>query len=126
MKYGVMHDEATAEQAVKEAGFFLDEEPSTTLAGMAKNARLGSRGARPLTRARARAKRTAQSIACFGETLVACKRKGGPRRVIYKVEVVSLAGRIPRDDRRFADTDLPRRPEAIYDPARKSGLTRGS
>ena len=89
---------------------------------MAKNARLGPRGARLLARARAQAKRTGKSAAYFGETRYAARKwKHGKRRVIYKAEVVCLPGRTPRDDLRFVVTNLPYCPESIYDIYRQRG-----
>lgn len=101
---------------------FLEEEGIEYLVAMAKNARLGPRGARLLSRARGEAKRTGQSAAFFGETRYAARKwKRGKRRVIYKAEVVCLAGRTPRDNLRFVVTNLPHRPERIYDLYRQRG-----
>lgn len=101
---------------------FLEEQRLEYLVAMAKNARLAPRGARLLSRARAQAKRTGKSTAYFGETrYVARKWRGGKRRVIYKAEVVCLEGREPRDNLRFVVTNLPHRPESIYDLYRQRG-----
>tara|TARA_R110002095_G_scaffold127439_1_gene110514 strand:+ start:62 stop:1435 length:1374 start_codon:yes stop_codon:yes gene_type:complete len=101
---------------------FLDEQRLEYLVAMAKNARLTPRGARLLARARAQAKRTGKSTAYFGETRYAARQwKSGPRRVIYKAEVVCLAKRTPRDNLRFVVTNLPHRPESIYDLYRQRG-----
>jgi len=101
---------------------FLEDERIEYLVAMAKNKRLTPRGARLLTRARAEAKRTGQSAAFFGETRYAARKwTRGKRRVIYKAEVVCLAGREPRDNLRFVVTNLPHRPERIYDLYRQRG-----
>jgi hypothetical protein len=101
---------------------FLEEEGIEYLVAMAKNQRLGPQGARLLSRARGEAKRTGQSAAFFGETRYAARKwKRGKRRVIYKAEVVCLAGRTPRDNLRFVVTNLPHRPERIYDLYRQRG-----
>ncbi len=90
--------------------------------GRSGDARLGPRGARLLARARAQAKRTGKSAASFGETRYAARKwTPGLRRVIYKAEVVCLAGRAPRDNPRFVVTNLPHRPERIYDLYRQRG-----
>ena len=101
---------------------FLEDEGVEYLVAMAKNARLGPQGARLLARARAQAKRTGKSTAYFGETRYAARKwRGGKRRVIYKAEVVCLAGRAPRDNLRFVVTNLPHHPESIYDLYRQRG-----
>ncbi|MCZ7537665.1 MAG: IS1380 family transposase [Acidimicrobiia bacterium] len=101
---------------------FLEDERIEYLVAMAKNKRLGPQGARLLGRARAEAKRTGQSAAFFGETRYAARKwTRGKRRVIYKAEVVCLAGRAPLDNLRFVVTNLPHRPERIYDLYRQRG-----
>jgi hypothetical protein len=101
---------------------FLEDEGVEYLVAMAKNARLGPQGVRQLARARAQAKRTGSSAAFFGETRYAARKwRHGKRRVIYKAEVVCLAGRAPRDNLRFVVTNLTHRPESIYDLYRQRG-----
>ena len=101
---------------------FLEDEGLEYLVAMAKNKRLGPQGARLMARARAQAKRTGKSAACFGETRYAARKwKHGKRRVVYKAEVVRLAGQPPRDNLRFVVTNLPHRPESIYDLYRQRG-----
>ncbi len=101
---------------------FLEDEGFEYLVAMAKNSRLTPRGARLLARARREAKRTGRSAAFFGETRYAARKWGrGKRRVIYKAEVVCLAGRTPRDNLRFVVTNLLHRPERIYDLYRQRG-----
>ena len=101
---------------------FLEDEGLEYLVAMAKNQRLEPQGARLLARARAQAKRTGKSTAYFGETRYAARKwKRGKRRVIYKAEVVCLAGRSPRDNLRFVVTNLPHRPESVYALYRQRG-----
>jgi hypothetical protein len=101
---------------------FLEDEGLEYLVAMAKNERLGPQGARLMARARAQAERSGMSSAYFGETRYAARAwKRGKRRVIFKAEVVCLAGRSPRDNLRFVVTNLPHRPESIYEIYRQRG-----
>ena len=101
---------------------YLEDERVEYLVAMAKNKRLGPQGAGLMARARRASKRTGQSAAFFGETRYAAHAwKRGKRRVIYKAEVVCLAGRTPRDNLRFVVTNLPHRPEGVYDLYRQRG-----
>ena len=101
---------------------FLEDEKVEYLVAMAKNKRLEPQGARLMARARAEAKRTGKSAAYFGETRYAARKwKRGRRRVIYKAEVVCHTGRPPRDNLRFVVTNLPHRPESIYEIYRQRG-----
>ena len=101
---------------------FLEDEGVEYLVAMAKNKRLGPQGARLMARARRESKRTGRSAAFFGETRYAARAwKRGKRRVIYKAEVVCLAGRTPRDNLRFVVTNLPHRPEHVHDIYRQRG-----
>jgi len=97
---------------------FLDEEGVEYLVAIAKNARLGPQGRRRLGQARRIARRTGKTAHLYGETRYAARKwRHGQRRVIYKAEVVCLAGRQPRDNLRFVVTNLrqsPRRVHQIY------------
>lgn len=108
--------------AVPEVLDFLDAERVEYLVAMAKNARLSPRGARLLAKARRRAKQTGQTVHFYGETRYAARRwRGGARRVIYKAEVVCLAGREPRDNLRFVVTNLRQSPRRVYEIYRQRG-----
>lgn len=101
---------------------FLEAEDTEYLVAMAKNARLSPRGKRLLARARRRAQRTGKTAHFYGETRYAARKwKRGPRRVIYKAEVVCLAGREPRDNLRFVVTNLSCSPRRVYELYRQRG-----
>jgi hypothetical protein len=101
---------------------FLDAERVEYLVAIAKNRRLGPRGGRLLAKARRRARKTGKTAHFFGETRYAARKwKRGPRRVIYKAEVVCLAGRSPRDNLRFVVTNLRQSPRRIYEIYRGRG-----
>ena len=101
---------------------FLEVEGVEYLVAMAKNARLSPRGRRLMARARRRAKRTGQTAHFYGETRYAARKwKRGPRRVIYKAEVVCLPGREPRDNLRFVVTNLSCSPRRVYALYRQRG-----
>jgi hypothetical protein len=101
---------------------FLEDERLEYLVAIAKNRRLGPQGARLLASARRVARQTGRSAAFFGETRYAARKwTRGKRRVIYKAEVVCLAGRASRDNLRFVVTNLAHRPERVYDLYRQRG-----
>ena len=97
---------------------FLDDEGVEYLVAIAKNSRLEPRGRRLMGRARRIARQTGKTARFYGETRYAARKwRRGKRRVIYKAEVVCLAGRQPRDNLRFVVTNLrqsPRRVHQIY------------
>ncbi len=108
--------------AAPEVFDFLDLEGVEYLVAMAKNARLSPRGRRLMGRARRRAKRTGKTAHFYGETRYAARKwKRGPRRVIYKAEVVCLPGREPRDNLRFVVTNLSCSPRRVYELYRQRG-----
>ena len=102
---------------------FLDAEKRLTyVVGMARNAVLERRIKRPMGTARRLSRENGKSHALFGETLYAAKSwKECKRRVIYKAEVVRLAGREPRDNARFVVTNLRNKAERVYEIYRMRG-----
>jgi hypothetical protein len=101
--------------ATSEIFDFLEDERVEYLVAMAKNRRLKPRGQRLLAKARRRAEQTDRTAHFYGETRYAAgKWKRGERRVIYKAEVVCLAGREPRDNLRFVVTNLRQSPQRVY------------
>lgn len=102
---------------------FLDAEKRLDyVVGMAKNAVLERRVRRPMGTARRLSRESGKSHALFGETRYAAKSwKECKRRVIYKAEVVRLAGRAPRDNARFVVTSLRSGPERVYEIYRMRG-----
>jgi hypothetical protein len=84
---------------------------------------VGLQATKPLKRCARRALGTARRLSrdsgetahVFGETLHQTQRTWPhPRRVIYKAEVVRLAGREPKDNERFVVTNLRQSPERVY------------
>lgn len=102
---------------------YLDAEKRLVyVVGMAANKVLKRRVQRPMGTARRLSRESGKSHALFGETLYAAKSwKKGKRRVIYKAEVVRLAGREPRDNARFVVTNLRSGAERVYEIYRMRG-----
>jgi hypothetical protein len=89
---------------------------------MAKNAVLERRIKRPMGTARRLSRESGESHALFGETRYAAKSWNEcKRRVVYKAEVVRLAGREPRDNARFVVTNLRHGAERVYEIYRGRG-----
>ena len=101
---------------------FLEEQEVEYLVGMAGNSVLARRAKRAMGRSRRRSKKTGKTAREFGETLYAARSwKGRKRWVIYKAEVVRLAGRAPRDNCRFVVTNLSHVPRSQYQIYRQRG-----
>jgi hypothetical protein len=102
---------------------FLDAEKRLTyVVGMAKNAVLERRIKRPMGTARRLSRESGESHALYGETRYAAKSWNEcKRRVVYKAEVVRLAGREPRDNARFVVTNLRHGAERVYEIYRGRG-----
>ena len=101
---------------------FLDTEGVEYLVAIAKNSRLEPRGRRLLGRARRIARQTGKTARFYGETRYAARKwRRGKRRVIYKAEVVCLAGRRPRDNLRFVVTNLHQSPRRVHEIYRARG-----
>jgi hypothetical protein len=82
---------------------------------MASNRRLEKRAQRLMGRARVRSRQTGQTAHLYGETWYAAKTWSRTRRVIMKAEVVRHPGRAPKNNPRFVVTNLPHRPQAVYE-----------
>jgi hypothetical protein len=101
---------------------FLDDEGVEYLVAIAKNSRLEPRGRRLLGQARRIARQTGKTAHFYGETRYAARKwRCGKRRVIYKAEVVRLAGREPKDNLRFVVTNLRQSPRRVYQIYRARG-----
>lgn len=96
---------------------FLDCEPKVEyLVNMASNAVLKRKAESAMKRARRASKISDQTEHLYGECQYAT-RKTWPwkRRIIYKAEVVRAAGKEPKDNPRFAVTNLKQSPQWIYE-----------
>lgn len=102
---------------------FLDAQVRVDyVVGMPKNKVLERRSSRRMGTARRLSRQSGKSEALFGETRYAAHSwKKTKRRVIYKAEVVQLAGRKPRDNNRFVVTNLRSAPERVYEIYRMRG-----
>ncbi|MDQ7088464.1 MAG: transposase [Acidobacteriota bacterium] len=101
---------------------YLEEEKVEYLIAMAKNKVLERRSKRLMGTARRLSRESGKSVVLFSETRYAARSwKGQKRRVIYKAEVVCLAGRTPKDNPRFVVTNLPHKPENVYKIYRMRG-----
>jgi Transposase DDE domain group 1 len=93
---------------------FLEAEGVEYVVAMASNVRLVKRSRRRMGRARMRSKASGQTEHLYGETRYATRKWKRKRRVIIKAEVVRHPGRAPKNNPRFVVTNLPDRPEAVY------------
>jgi hypothetical protein len=94
---------------------FLEREQVEYVVAMASNRRLEKRAQRLMGRARVRSRQTGQTAHLYGETRYAAKTWSHTRRVILKAEVVRHPGRPPKNNPRFVVTNLPARPQAVYE-----------
>jgi hypothetical protein len=94
---------------------FLDAAGVEYVVGLQATKPLKRRARRALGTARRLSRESGQTAHVFGETRYQTKRTWPhPRRVIYKAEVVRLAGREPKDNERFVVTNLRQSPERVY------------
>jgi hypothetical protein len=100
---------------------FLDEQQVEYVVALPRNSVLERRSKRRLGTARRLSRERGQSAAVFGQTWYAARSWSYQRRVIYKAEVVRLAGREPRDNCRYVVTNLHLPPEEVYEIYRQRG-----
>lgn len=100
---------------------FLDENGVEYLVGMPKNSVLSEKAAPALARATAAFEETGQTVAIYGNSWYAAKTWKYQRRVVHKVEIVSLPGRAPRENCRFVVTNLEMSAERVYAIYRQRG-----
>jgi len=101
---------------------FLESENLGYIVGLPANLLLAEEAADAMSTARAQAKHTAQTARVFGETQYQTEHTWAEaRRVVYKAEVVCLAGREPRDNLRFVVTNLRNASSRVYDLYRQRG-----
>jgi hypothetical protein len=94
---------------------FLDAAGVEYVVGLAGTKPLKQRARRALGTARRQFREQGETVSVFGDTLYKTKTTWPQRRrVIYKAEVVALAGREPKDNVRFVVTNLVQRPEDVY------------
>jgi Transposase DDE domain group 1 len=94
---------------------FLDAMGVECVVAMASNAVLNRLAEPPMAQARQLAQASGKTEHVYGE---ACYRAGSwsaERRVIIKAEVVRQEGKEPKDNPRFVITNLPQRPQWIYE-----------
>jgi len=94
---------------------FLEREQVEYVVAMASNRRLEKRALRLMGRARVLSRQSGQTAHLYGETRYAAKKWSRKRRVIMKAEVVRHPGRAPKNNPRFVVTNLPDRPQTVYE-----------
>jgi hypothetical protein len=94
---------------------FLEREQVEYVVAMASNRRLEQRAQRLMGRVRVLSRQTGQTAQLYGETRYAAQTWSHPRRVIMKAEVVRHPGRPPKNNPRFVVTNLPDRPQVVYE-----------
>ncbi|MGH2398075.1 MAG: transposase, partial [bacterium] len=82
---------------------------------MAGNSVLKSRAEPLMRKARRLSHAAGQTEHLYGECRYAARKWNRKRRVIIKAEVVRLEGREPKDNPRFVITNLPGKPQSIYE-----------
>jgi Transposase DDE domain group 1 len=94
---------------------FLDAAGVEYVVGLQATKPLKQRARRALGTARRLSRQTGETAHVYAETLYKTKSTWPqPRRVIYKAEVVRLAGREPKDNERFVVTNLRQSPKRVY------------
>jgi hypothetical protein len=94
---------------------FLEDAGLYYVIAVAENAVLARHAEPRMKQARRKSKRTGQTEKVYGVCRYAAKSWSRKRRVIIKAEVVRLEGREPKDNPRFVVTNLPDRPQAVYE-----------
>ena len=92
----------------------LDELELGYMVAMAKNSRLTVHAERHMRAVRSIEGQCGGTTTLFGECRYAARRWSRPRRVVFKAEVVALAGREPRDNLRFVVTNLLDGAESVW------------
>lgn len=93
----------------------LDELKVEYMVAMGENKRLASLAERHMQAARSLTERFERSTTLHGECSYRTRSWSRDRRVIFKAEVVSAAGKSPRDNARYVITNLRHKPERVWD-----------
>jgi hypothetical protein len=101
----------------------FDELKVGYMVAMPKNSRLATHATRHMRGVRWITEQFGGTTTLFGECTYAARKWSRPRRVIFKAEVVDLAGRDPRDNLRFVVTNLRRKAETVWKDYVKRGDT---
>lgn len=94
---------------------FLDASGVEYVVAMAKNAVLMRQVTHAMATVRERVQASGQTEHVYGECRYAATSWSRHRRVVYKAEVVCLAGSPPRDNARFVVTNIRRVPRSVYE-----------
>jgi hypothetical protein len=94
---------------------FLEDERLEYVVAMAKNSVLETKAEVLMEQARACSATSGQTEHVYGECRYAAKTWKRERRVVFKAEVVRLAGREPKDNPRFVVTNLRYSPKRLYE-----------
>jgi hypothetical protein len=100
---------------------YLEFENVEYLIGMPSNSRLEKRARRLMGKVRMMSRKSGITETLFGETRYAAGKWSHRRRVIIKAEVVRCSGRDPKDNDRFVVTNIPDKPEDVYQIYRGRG-----
>jgi hypothetical protein len=101
----------------------LDDLKVGYMVAMAKNSRLTIHAERHMRGVRWITEQFGKTTTLFGECEYGARKWSRPRRVIFKAEVVTLAGRDPRDNLRFVVTNLRDGAESVWKDYIKRGDT---
>lgn len=94
---------------------FLENERLEYVVAMAKNSVLEAKAEALMEQARELSATSGQTEHVYGECRYAAKTWKRERRVVFKAEVVRLAGREPKDNPRFVITNLRYGPKRLYE-----------
>jgi hypothetical protein len=101
----------------------LDELKVSYMVAMAKNSRLTIHAGQHMRAVRCITEQLGGTSTLFGECVYGARSWSRSRRVIFKAEVVTLAGRDPRDNLRFVVTNLGGSAESVWKDYIKRGDT---
>lgn len=94
---------------------FLDTMGVEYVVAMASNAVLNRLAEPPMEQARQLSQASGKTEHVYGEARYRAGSWSAERRVIFKAEVVRQEGKEPKDNPRFVITNLPQRPQWIYE-----------
>jgi hypothetical protein len=101
---------------------WLEAEGLEYVLGIARNEVLEARASRLTEQAWEAFDRHGRTVTLFGETSYAARSwRRRARRIVMKTEVVQHEGRLPRENVRFVVTNLPHRPQKVYEIYRQRG-----
>jgi len=94
---------------------FLEAAEVDYVIAMGGNSVLRRRCEKLMRKARRKSRQSGQTEHVYGECRYGARSWNRKRRIVIKAEVVRLEGREPKDNPRFVITNLPDRPQSLYE-----------